>query len=143
MSPMLIPNQGAGKHSCIRPPGMYVRVTPDHQPCLYKLHTISMNVCYSSILSASMYVTFAPDRSHVWSSCIRPFAMSLTVKPNQQSCLLKLHLQVFMSDALALDQHSYFIVIFDHLCCLLHLQHTSIVVMVVTIAVSPKQQQCL
>ena len=66
MSPMLIPDQRHSKHSCNRPSGMYVTVTPDQQPCLYMLHTISMHGCYSFILSASMYVTFASDRQQGW-----------------------------------------------------------------------------
>ena len=55
---MLIPDQGAGSS------GMYVTVAPDQQPCLYKLYTTSIHVCYSLILSASIYimsVTFAYD----------------------------------------------------------------------------------
>ena len=61
MSPMLVSDQRAGKHSCTLPSGMYVTVAPGQQPCLYTLHTISMHVCYSLILSASMYVTFVHD----------------------------------------------------------------------------------
>ena len=58
---MVIPNQRAGKHNSTRPSGMYVTVAPDQQSCLHNLLTICMPVCYSFILSASMYTTFAPD----------------------------------------------------------------------------------
>ena len=61
MSPMLVPNQQAGKQNCTRPSGMYVTVAPDQQPRLYMLPTISMHVCYSFTLSTSMYVMFAPN----------------------------------------------------------------------------------
>ena len=37
-----------------------------------------------------------PAISHVCNNCIRPFVMSLTVAPNQQSCLLNLHLRACM-----------------------------------------------
>ena len=104
MSPMLVPYQWAGNHSCTRQSNKHVTVAPDQQPCLYKLHTI-IHVCSSFILSASM----DPTISHVCNSCIRPFAMYLTVAPNQQSCLclLNVHIQACMSDTLAQGQHSY------------------------------------
>ena len=58
---MGVPNQRAGKHNSTRPSGMFVTVAPDQQSCLHNLLTIRMNVCYSFILSASMYITFAPN----------------------------------------------------------------------------------
>ena len=61
MPSMLVPDQWAVKHNCTRPSGMYVTVAPDQQSCLYMLHTISMNVSYSFILSASMNVIFTPS----------------------------------------------------------------------------------
>ena len=61
MTTMLVPDQWAVKHNCTGPSGMYVTVAPDQQSCLYMLHTISMRVSYSFILSASMNVIFAPS----------------------------------------------------------------------------------
>ena len=61
MSSMLVPDHRAVKHNCTRSSGMYVTVAPDQQSCLYMLHTISMHVSYSFILSASMNVIFAPS----------------------------------------------------------------------------------
>ena len=60
--PILVPNQRACKHNFTILTGIYMYVTAvhDQQPCLFKLITISIHVCYSFILSASMYVTFAP-----------------------------------------------------------------------------------
>ena len=91
MSPMPVPDQRAGTHSCTIPSGMYVTVVPSQQPYLYKLHTISMHVIYSLILCwmctwpSAMYVTvasdhlpcqptvmsvkLAPTRMHVWYTC--------------------------------------------------------------------------
>ena len=104
-APMLVPSCRACKHNCTRPSGIYVTVVPDKQPCLFKLNTISIHVCYSFILSASVNITFAPDPC--LNDCIRQFAMSFTVAPNQQSCLLNLRLQACMSDTLAHEKHSY------------------------------------
>ena len=78
-----------------------------------------------------------PAISHVCNNCIRPFVMSLTVAPNQQSCLLNLHIYACMSEKLAPGPVLVFIFVIEisnHLCCLLHLHQTSIVVMVVTTA---------
>ena len=68
--------------------------------------------------------------------------MSLTVAFNQQSYYsANLCLQAFMSDTLAPDRHFIFVIaISNHLCCLLYLQQTRKVVMVVTIA--PGKQAC-
>ena len=105
MSSMLVPDQWAVKHNCIRPSGMYVTVAPDQQSCLYMLHTISMHVSYSFILVASMNVYLHPAISHVCNNCIRSFVMYLTVAPYQQSCLLNMHLHACMSEKLAPDQY--------------------------------------
>ena len=61
MSSMLVLDHRAVKHNCTRSSGMYVTVAPDQPSCLYVLHTISMHVSYSFILSASMNVIFAPS----------------------------------------------------------------------------------
>ena len=85
--PQLVPDSQAGKHNCTRPSCMYFTVAPELQPCLYKLHTISMYVCYSFILSGSMYITFAPDHQPCLNKCIWLFPIYLTVASNQQSYL--------------------------------------------------------
>ena len=139
--PMLIPNKRAGKHNCTRPWGMNLQ-----------LHLTSSHVFISCILSACMSVTVSsyqhpcilhlhPTISHVCNNCIRPFPMSLTVASNQQSHLCKLVSKTCMSDTLATGPAFILVVaISNHLCCRLHLQQTSIVVMVVTIALD--QQAC-
>ena len=80
---VLVPNQHAGKHNCTRPSGMYMYavVAPDQQPCLYsyKLHTISIHVSYSFILSASMYITFARDHQ----PCLKQLHLT---------CIFQLHI---------------------------------------------------
>ena len=68
--------QPAVKHNCTRPSGMYVTVAPDQQSCLYILHTISMHVSCSFILSASMNVI-----------CTQPSAMSVTIASDHLSYL--------------------------------------------------------
>ena len=76
----ILPNQRTGKHSCTRPAGMHVTLATEQQPCLYKLHTISIHVCYSFILiSESMYI------------CTRPSAMSVTIASDHLPCLSQLH----------------------------------------------------
>ena len=52
--------------------GLVSTIAPDHQACMLQLHltqpclhdllTVCMHDCYSFILSASMYITFALDR---------------------------------------------------------------------------------
>ena len=59
-----------------------------------------------------MSVKLAPTRLHVWKTCTRPVLVFIFV-----------------------------IEISNHLCCLLHLHQTSIVIMVVTTA--PDQQPCI
>ena len=85
-----------------------------------------------------------PAISHVCNNCIRSFVMSLTVAPNQQSCLLNFHLHTCMSEKTCTGPVLVFIFaieISNHLCCLLHLRQTSTVVMVVITA--PDQQACI
>ena len=66
----------AVKHNCTRPSDMYVTVAPDQQSCLYMLHTISMHVSYSFILSTSMIVIFSPGHQP-----------SVTIASDHLSCL--------------------------------------------------------
>ena len=80
-----------------------------------------------------------PAISHVCNNCIRPFAMSLTVAPNQQSCLLNLHLHACMSEKLAKTCTGPVLVFIFVIEISNHLY--SIVVMVVTTA--PDQQACI
>ena len=109
MSPMLVPDQRTGRHSCTRPSGIYDTI---------QLQLTSSHVFISCTQSACKSVTVSsyqhpcmlhlhPTICHVSNSCIPPFAMSLTVAPNQQLYLLNLHLQACMSDTLAPGQHSY------------------------------------
>ena len=94
--------QRAGKHSCSIPSGMYVTDASGQQLCLYKLHTIHMHVCYSLILSVSMYITFVHDHQ------LCPLGLHPTIRHfSQQSCLLNLHIQACMSDAIVPGQHLY------------------------------------
>ena len=103
--------------------GLASTITSDHQACILQLHLTSSHVFISCMLSACMSVTVSasqhqcmlhlhPTICHVSNNSICPLAMSLTVPPNQQS----------------------------HLCSLLNLQSSSIVVMGVTIA--PDYQAC-
>ena len=130
---------------CLYPTnGLVSTIAPDHQVCMLQLHLTSSHVLISCILSAYMSVTVSSYQypcilhlhpiSHVCINCIRPFAMSLTAAHKKQSCLLNLHLQVYMSETPLI----FVIAISNHLCCLLHLHQTSIVVIVVT--VTPDQQ---
>ena len=93
---MLVPNQLTGKNNCTRPLGMYVTIAPNLQPCFLRC-TLSayMSVTvsyYQNLCILHLYLTI----SHVCNNCIRPFATSIKVAPNQQS-------------------------ISNHMCCLLHL----------------------
>ena len=118
---------------------MVSTIAPDHHVCIIQSQLTSSHVFIRRILSACMSVTVSSYQnpcilylhltiSHVCHNCTRPFPMSFTVASNQQSYHFKnLCLQACMSDTLAPDQHTY-------LCCLLHLQQTRKVVMVVTIA---------
>ena len=95
-----LPNQRTGKHSCTRPAGTHVTLATEQQPCLYKLHTISIYVCYSFILiSESMYI------------CTRPSAMSVTIASDVMSFTVALSVKLAPtsvgSEALAPDQNSY------------------------------------
>ena len=102
--PILIPNQRAGMHNCTRSSGLYVTVASDQ---LFNLFTISMYYRSVSILSYRhpCKLHLYPTIRHVCNNCIQSCAMSFTVAPNQQSCLLNLHLQACPSDTIALDQH--------------------------------------
>ena len=86
-------------------------------------------------LTNGLVSTIAPDHqiyilqlhltsSHAFIICLLSTCMSVTVSSFQQSCLIHFHLQAFI----------FVIAVPNHLCCLLHLQQTSIVVMIVTIA---------
>ena len=66
------------------------------------LHTISIHVCYSFILSASMYITFAPDHQpwllqlhttifYVFHNCTKPAVMSVKPEPTNMPCLILWH----------------------------------------------------
>ena len=144
--PVLVPYQHACKHNCTRPSGMYmyVAVAPGQQPChySYKSHTISANVCYSFILSASIgyYI------------CTKPSAISVTIASDHLPCILQWHktsshickTYAYKHACLRhLHQSSIHICYSNikHLCCLLHLHQTSLLVMVVAIA--PDQQICI
>ena len=72
---------------CFEPTGMFVAVASDHLARRLQLNSTSMHVCYSFILSGSMYITLHPTISHVWNNRIEPFPMYLTVASNQQSYL--------------------------------------------------------
>ena len=126
---------------------------PDHHACILQLHLTSSHVFIMRILSACMSVTVSFYKhpciqhlhltiSHACNNCTQPFPMSLTVASNQQSYhSVNLCLQAFMSDTLAPDQHTYFfIAISNYLCCLLYLQQSRKVVMVVTNALG--KQAC-
>ena len=68
--------------------GLLSTIAPDHQSCLYQLHTISIHVCCSFILSASIYIfqilyfTFAPSHQ----------PLPVTIASNHLPCLSQLHL---------------------------------------------------
>ena len=130
--------------------GLVSTIAPDHHGCILQLHMTSSHVFIRRILSACTSVPVSsyrhpcilhlhPTISHVCNNCTRPFLMSLTVASNQQSYhSVNLFLQACMScTGLA---YIFVIAISNHLCCLLHLQQTRKVVMVVTIA--PGKQAC-
>ena len=135
---------------CSYPPNRLAsKIAPDHHACIFHLYLTCRHVFIRRILSACMYVTVSSYQHpcilhlHLTISHVCLFLMSLTGAFNQQSYhSANLCLQVFMSDTHARDRHCIFVIaISNHLCCLLYLQQTRKVVMVVTIAPGKRAQQ--
>ena len=123
--------------------GLVSTIAPNHHGYILQMHMASSHVFIRRMLSACTSVTVSsyqhpyilhlhPAISHVCNNCTLPFPMSLTIASNQQPYhSVNLCLQACMSDTLARSQHTY---------CLLILQQTRKVVMVVIIA--PGKQAC-
>ena len=95
---------------CVSPTnGLVSTIAPDHHACMLQKHLTSSHVLICRIQSACMPRTVCsyqhpwmlylqPAISHICNSFFRPFVMSLTDAPNQQSCMLNLHLHTCMYD---------------------------------------------
>ena len=112
-------------YTCLRPAvmslcsystnGLVSTIAPDYpacilqQPCLYKLHTINMHVCYSCIYQQICLNQLQLTYKYIY-ICLRPAVMSLssyptnrlvsTIVPDHHACILQLHLtssHVFIS----------------------------------------------
>ena len=90
---MLVPNQRPGKYNSTRPSVMSLTLKVIYYQYTYLLqfHINSIHVHYICTWPSVI----------VCNNCIRPFAMSFTVAPNQHSFLFNLRLQARISDTLA------------------------------------------
>ena len=134
--PMLVPNQRAGKHNCTRPSDMFVTVAPDQKPCIFFI------ICLLSVCNAACLLQFHFISIDVYYICTRPSAMSVTIAFDHLPGLSQLLLtSSYVWYTCTGPAFIFVIAIPNHLCCLLHLHQTSIVVKSVTIA--PDQQACI
>ena len=137
-------DQWASKHSCTRPSGMHVAAAPDNQPCLYKLHNISMHTCYSYILSASVYAALDQQIGLLqfrW-SCLKQLYQIIATSVSV--VLIRRHVIntcIYKQRSCLLNTYKY--------ACLVHLQGTSIHICysnvqtyVLYVALASNQQAC-
>ena len=106
---------------------------------------VSKHYIQPYVMSLSLSPSHWYLRSGVVLDCIDSWSfhhyLLLTVAPDQQSCVLNLHIHACMFGIKPVLVFIFVIAISNHLCCLLYLHQTSIVVMAVTTA--PDQQACI
>ena len=125
--------------------GLVSKIAPDNQACtcLLQYHWPAVMSLTVSSYQHPWMLYLHPAIGNDCNNCIRPFVMSLTVAPSQQSYLLIAHkcMHARYTCNEPVLAFIFVIAISSHLCFLLHLHQTSIVVKVVTTVLD--QQACI